>query len=218
MSDDQVQQQRVMDELAFDPAVDAAHIGVSARDGVVTLNGHVKTYAAKFAAERAARRVRGVKAVAQEIDVRLPSDKKTADDEIAARAVKLLEWDVVIPPNSIRVKVEHGTVTLTGEVDWAYQRGEAEHDVHRLSGVHLIVNQIRVRPQAQPDDVRAMIAAAFERTAEHDAASVTIDVRAGAVILGGQVQNWLEHDEALRAAWSVPGVNTVEDHILIARP
>ncbi len=217
MTDDRMLQQRVMDELAFDPMVDAAHIGVSAQDGVVTLNGHVKTYAAKFAAERAARRVRGVKAVAQEVDVRLPSDKKTADDEIAARAVKLLEWDVVIPPESIRVKVEHGTVTLSGEVDWAYQRDEAERDVHRLGGVQLVVNRIGVRPKAQPEDVTATIAAAFERTATRDANSVTVDLRGDTVILGGKVQSWPERDDALRAAWSVPGVNKVEDHILIAR-
>jgi osmotically-inducible protein OsmY len=218
MSDDRMLQQRVMDELAFDPMVDAAHIGVSARDGVVTLNGHVKTYAAKFAAERAARRVRGVRAVAQEIDVRLPSDKKTADDEIAARAVKLLEWDVVIPPGSIRVKVEHGTVTLSGDVDWAYQRDEAERDVHRLGGVQLVVNQIGVRPKVQPEDVTATIAAAFERTAARDANSVTVDLHGDTVVLGGKVQSWPERDDALRAAWSVPGVNKVEDHILIARP
>jgi len=218
MNDDRVLQQRVMDELAFDPMVDAAHIGITARDGVVTLTGHAKSYAEKFAAERAARRVRGVKAVAQEIDVRLPSDKKTADDEIAARAVKILDWDVVIPRGSISVKVENGTVTLSGEVDWGYQRAEAEHDVHRLSGVNLIVNQIRVRPQTQPQDVKAKIAAAFERTAEHDAAAITVDVRNGVVNLGGKVQSWLERDEALRAAWSVPGVTSVEDHILIARP
>ncbi len=218
MSDDRILQQRVMDELAFDPMADAAHVGVSARDGIVTLNGHVKTYAAKFAAERAARRVRGVKAVAQEIDVRLPSDKKTKDDEIAARAVKILEWDVVIPPDSIRVKVENGTVTLTGEVDWIYQRDEAERDVHRLGGVHFIINQIRVRPQTQPEDVKTKIAAAFERTAENEAASITVEVRDGAVILGGHVRNWLEREEAVRAARSVPGVNTVENNILIARP
>jgi osmotically-inducible protein OsmY len=218
MSDDRILQQRVLDELAFDPMIEAAHIGVSARDGTITLTGHAQSYAEKFAAERAARRVRGVKAVAQDIDVRLPSDKKTADDEIAARAVKILEWDVVIPPNSIAVKVENGVVTLSGDVDWAYQRAEAEQDVHRLSGVQLVLNQIRIRPQAQPADIRAKITAAFERTAEHDAHTVTVDVRGGTVMLGGKVQNWLERDEALRAAWSVPGVNKVEDHILIARP
>jgi osmotically-inducible protein OsmY len=218
MSDDRLLQQRVMEEFAFDPMVDAAQVGVSAQDGVVTLNGHVKTYAAKFAAERAARRVRGVKAVAQEIDVRLPSDKKTADDEIAARAIKLLEWDVVIPPDSIRVKVEHGIVTLSGEVDWAYQRDEAERDVHRLGGVQLIINQIRVRPQTQPEDIKAKISAAFERTASRDANSVTVDLHGDTVVLGGKVQSWPERDDALRAAWSVPGVNKVEDHILIARP
>ena len=217
MNDNRMLQQRIMDELAFDPTVDAAHIGVAARDGIVTLTGHAKSYAEKFAAERAARRVRGVKAVAQEMDVRLPSDKKTADDEIAARAVKILEWDVVIPLDSIRVKVENGVVTLSGEVDWAYQRSAAELDVHRLSGVKLIVNQISVRPQTRPDDVKAKIAAAFERTAEHDAAAITIDVHNGVVVLGGKVQSWLEREEALRAAWSVPGVSAVEDHIVIAR-
>ena len=218
MSDDRILQQRVMDELVFDPMVDAAHIGVSALNGIVTLNGHVKTYAAKFAAERAARRVRGVKAVAQEIDIRLPSDKKTADDEIAARAVKLLEWDVVIPTDRVRIKVENGIVTLSGEVDWAYQRDEAERDVHRLGGVHAIINQIRVRPQTQPADVKAKIAAAFERTAVRDANSVIVDFHGGTVILSGNVQSWPERDDALRAAWSIPGVNKVEDHILIARP
>ena len=218
MNDDRVLQQRVMDELAFDPMVDAANIGVAARDGIVTLAGHAKSYAEKFAAERAARRVRGVKAVAQEIDIRLPSNKKTADDEIAARAVKILDWDVVIPPGSIRVKVEKGDVTLSGEVDWGYQRAAAEDDVHRLSGINFIINQIRVRSHAQPEDVKAVIAAAFERTAEHDAAAITVDVRDSTVSLGGKAQSWLERDEALRAAWSVPGVTAVEDHILIARP
>ena len=218
MNDDRVLQQRVMDELVFDPAVDAAHIGVAARNGIVTLTGHVESYPAKHAAERGARRVRGVRAVAQEIEVRLPSDKKTSDDEIAGRAVKMLEWDVAIPPGAVSVKVEHGMVTLTGEVDWAYQRAEAEFDVRRLGGVTLVVNQIRVRPQTRPDDVRATIVAAFERVAEHDAGTVTVDVRDHTVILGGKVQSWIEHDEALRAAWSVPGVTRVEDQILIARP
>jgi osmotically-inducible protein OsmY len=218
MSDDRVLQQCVMDELAFDPRVDAAHIGVTARDGIVTLTGHAKNYAEKFAAERAARRVRGVKAVAQEINVRLPSEKKTADDEIAARAVKILDWDVVIPPGSIRVKVENGDMTLSGEVDWVYQRAAAEDDVRRLSGINFIINQIRVRPHAEPEDVKAKIAAAFERTAEHDATAITIDILNGVVSLGGKVQSWIERDEALRAAWSVPGVTAVEDHLLIERP
>ncbi len=218
MTDDQTLQQRVMDELGFDPTVDAAHIGVAARQGVVTLSGHVDSYAAKYAAERAARRVAGVKAIAEELEVRLPSDRKTGDDEIAARAIKMLEWDVVIPPGNVSVKVERGVVTLTGEVEWAYQRAEAEYDVRKLGGVQLVVNQIRLRTQAQPDDVRAKIVAAFERTAEHDAGAVSVDVRGGTVILGGKVQSWIERDEALRAAWSVPGVTSVEDHILIARP
>lgn len=218
MTDDRMLQQRVMDELAFDPIVPAAQIGVTAQDGVVTLSGYVDSYAIKFAAARAASRVRGVKAVAEEIEVRLPTEKKTADHEIAARAIKMLEWDELVPPGAISVEVDHGTVTLSGEVDWAFQRDEAERDVLRLSGVKLVVNDISVRPQARPDDVRAMITAAFERTAEHDAAAITIDVQGTRVILGGKVQSWVEREQALRAAWSVPGVTEVEEHILIGRP
>lgn len=218
MTDDRMLQQRVMDELAFDPIVPAAQIGVTAQDGVVTLSGYVDSYAIKFAAARAASRVRGVKAVAEEIEVRLPTEKKTADHEIAARAIKMLEWDELVPPGAISVEVDHGTVTLSGEVDWAFQRDEAERDVLRLSGVKLVVNEISVRPQARPEYVRAIITAAFERTAEHEAAAVTVDVQGSRVILGGTVQSWVEREQAVRAAWSVPGVTEVEEHILISRP
>lgn len=218
MTDDRMLQQRVMDELAFDPIVPAAQIGVTARAGVVTLTGYVDGYAIKFAVARAAARVRGVKAVADEIEVRLPSEKKTADHEIAARAVKMLEWDELVPAGAVTVEVDHGTVTLSGEVDWAFQREEAERDVQRLSGVKLVVNEISVRPQARPEDVRAIITAAFERTAEHEAAAVTVDVQGSRVILGGTVQSWVEREQAVRAAWSVPGVTEVEEHILISRP
>jgi osmotically-inducible protein OsmY len=211
-------QQRVMDELAFDPSVKAGHVGVSARDGIVTLTGHVESYAEKYAAERAVRRIGGVKAVAQELEVRLSADKKTADDEIATRAVKLLEWDVAIPRGVVNVKVEHGIITLTGEVDWGYQRVEAEYDVRKLGGVLGVVNNIKVRPQAQPADVHAKIRAALERAADVDANAITVDVKSGKVILGGKVASWVERQAAERAAWAAPGVMTVEDNIVIARP
>src|SRR5271169_2743295 len=135
-------QKDVLDELEFEPSVNAAHIGVIANKGVVTLTGFVMSYAEKLAAERAARRVKGVKAIAEEIEVRLPSGTRHADDEIAARAVNILKWQVGLPADRITVKVERGIVTLTGEVEWRFQKTDAEHVVHKLSGVVGIVNQI----------------------------------------------------------------------------
>lgn len=218
MSDELKLQQRVIDELEFDPAVNAAHIGVSVRGSVVTLTGHVETFGEKFAAERAARRVKGVTGVAQEIEVHLAVDKKTADDEIAQRAVKILEWDVAVPSHAIAVKVEHGIVTLSGAVDWAFQRAEAEYDVRKLGGVKGVVNAVTLRPKVRATDVRAKLTAAFERSADVELKRITVEVTDGRVVLGGKVGSWIERDEAERAAWSVPGVTAVEDHIAIERP
>ncbi len=218
MNDDRHLQQRVIDELEFEPSVDSAHIGVSVRQGVVTLSGHVESYIEKFAAERAVRRVKGVTAVAQELEVRLPSDRKTADDEIAARALRILNWDAAIPHGRVAVKVEHGTVTLTGTVDWHYQRAEAEHDVRKLSGVKAIHNDIVVAPRAKAEDVRAVIRAALERNAAVEANDIIISVVGGKVILDGRVNAWTEREAIERAAWSAPGVVQVEDHIQLARP
>lgn len=216
MSEELKLQQRVIDELEFEPAVNAAHIGVSVRGSVVTLTGHVESFAEKFAAERAARRVKGVTGVAQEIEVHLAEDKKTADDEIAQRAVKLLEWDVAVPSAAIAVKVEHGIVTLTGTVDWGFQRAEAEYDVRKLGGVKGVVNLIAIRPQVRAAEVRSRLTAAFERNADLEAKHLTIDVINGKVVLGGEVASWAEREAAERAAWSVPGVTAVDDRILIA--
>jgi len=216
MSEELKLQQRVIDELEFDPAVNAAHIGVSVRGSVVTLTGHVESFAEKFAAERAARRVKGVTGVAQEIEVHLAEDKKTADDEIAQRAVKLLEWDIAVPSAAIAVKVEHGIVTLTGTVDWGFQRAEAEYDVRKLGGVKGVVNLIAIRPQVRAADVRSRLTAAFERNAHLEAKHLTIDVINGKVVLGGEVASWAEREAAELAAWSVPGVTAVDDRILIA--
>jgi osmotically-inducible protein OsmY len=218
MSEELKLQQRVIDELEFDPAVNAAHIGVSVRGSVVTLTGHVETFSEKFAAERAVRRVKGVTAVAQEIEVHLPADRKTADDEIAQRAVKILEWDVSIPVNMVKVKVEHGIVTLTGDVDWAFQRAEAEYDVRKLGGVKSVVNAIAVRPKLRAADVREKLISAFERNADVEAGRITVDVVDGKVVLGGKVNSWSEREAAERAAWSIPGVAAVEDRIMLSRP
>lgn len=218
MSDDERLQQWVSDELAFEPRVDAAHIGVSVHNGVVTLSGHVSSYAEKFAAEEAVRRVKGVTAVAQELDVHLPSDKKSDDAEIAERLVRMLHWDVLVPDDRITVKVEHGYVTLGGDVEWQYQRAEAEADARKLSGVKAVINDIHVRPVIRSENVEARIRAALERNAATEANHVKVDVAGTKVTLTGKVNAWTERETIERAAWSVPGVTQVDDRIGLSRP
>jgi osmotically-inducible protein OsmY len=207
--------QDVLDELEFEPSVNAAHIGVTANRGVVTLTGFVTSYAEKTTAERAARRVKGVKAIAEEIEVRLPSDTKRADDEIAARAIDIVKWQVGLPADRIKVKVEKGIVTLTGEVDWQFQKTEADHVVHKLSGVVDVLNQIRVASPVQAVEVKEKIENALRRSAELEASRITVETEGGRVILKGRVHAWYERDIAERAAWSAPGVTEVQDRILI---
>lgn len=211
-------QHDVMDELEWEPAVNVEHIGVTVRDGVVTLTGHVESFAEKLAAEKAAIRVRGVRAIAQDIEVELPASKKTADDEIAARALKMLEWDVVVPSDRIAVKVDHGIVTLAGEVDQLYQSAEAEQDVWRLSGVRDVVNTINVRRQALPADVEVRIKRALERSADLEAGRISASVKNGTVTLRGTVGAWIERETAERAARAAPGVVAVKNEITIGHP
>jgi osmotically-inducible protein OsmY len=207
--------QNVLDELEFEPTVNAAHIGVAANRGVVTLTGFVTNYAEKAAAERAARRVKGVKAIAEEIEVRLPSDTKRSDDEIAARALDILKWQVGVPADRITIKVEKGIVTLTGEVEWQFQKTDAAHVVHKLSGVINVVNQIRVSTPVRASEVEEKIQKALERSADVEASRITVQTEGGRVILSGKVRAWYERDIAERAAWSAPGVTEVQDHLTI---
>ena len=218
MKSDLQLQQRVIDALEFEPSVEAAHIGVSVEDGVVTLSGHVGSFAEKFAAERVSQQVTGVRAVAQELEVRLPGDKKLADDEIAERAVNLLRWDQLVPGERIVVKVEHGIVTLSGEVEWDFQRREAEDDLRKLGGVRSVINAITVAKKIEAADVQAQIRAALERHAEIEASKVTVTVTGGKVTLTGKVDAWTEREAIERAAWSAPGVTEVEDRLELARP
>ena len=182
---------------------------------MVTLTGFVASYAEKTMAERAARRVKGVKAIAEEIEVRLPSDTKRADDEIAARAIDILKWQVGVPADRIKVKVEKGVVTLTGEVDWQFQRTEADHVVHKLSGVFDVLNQIRVASPIHAIEVKEKIERALRRSAELEAARITVETEGSRVILKGRVRAWYERDIAERAAWSAPGVTEVLDRMTI---
>ena len=207
--------QDVLDELEFEPSVNAAHIGVTANHGVVTLTGFVTSYAEKTMAERAVRRVKGVKAIAEEIEVRLPSDLKRADDEVAARAIDILKWQVGVPADRIKVKVEKGVVTLSGEVDWQFQKTEADHVVHKLSGVAGVLNQIRVASPVHAIEVKEKIEKALQRSAELEASRITVETEGGRVILKGKVHAWYERDIAERAAWSAPGVTEVLDRLTI---
>ena len=180
----------VLDELDYEPSVDASNIAVAAKDGVVTLTGHVASYAQKLAAERAAWRVHGVKAIAQEIEVRLPGDKKLSDADIAKRALDILAWDVLVPSDKLQVKVADGWITLSGKAAWNYQRLAAEKAVRKLSGVTGVSNNILVEPRVQAGDVRKNIVDALKRHAEVEANKIKVDVLdSGTVAIDGYVDD-----------------------------
>lgn len=209
--------QGVLDELEYEPSVKAAHIGVTVDKGVVTLTGHVATYAEKLAAVVAVRRVKGVRAIADEIEVRYPSDKKTSDDEIARRAIDILGWDTMVPSGSIQVMVRHGQVTLTGSVDWQYQKRSAEDDIRRLSGVQGVIDNIEVKPRIRAEDVKRKIEDALVRHGQIEAKAIRVTVRDNdSVVLEGKVDNWDERYAVENAAWSAPGVKSVEDRLTLS--
>ncbi len=210
-------QQSVHDELEWDPSVDAAHIGVTANDGVVTLTGHVPSYAAKWSAESAAGRVFGVKVIADELDVRYAGDTRVTDDDIAKRVLQVLSWDVRVPSGMVKVKVENGWVTLSGEVHWYFERNAAESDVRGLHGVTGVINEINIKPsvRASASDVREKITSALDRNAQVEADNISVTTDGGKVTLSGSVQSWQERDLAERTAWSAPGVTEVEDRLTV---
>jgi osmotically-inducible protein OsmY len=212
---DRLLKQAVEDELEWEPSIDAEHIGVAVDDGIVTLSGHVGSYAEKFAVEKAVKRVKGVRGIAEEIVIRFPGDKQTADDQIAKRALDIIAWDSTIPKDRVQVKVQDGFVTLTGEVDWFFQRDDAESAVRKLSGIKGIANEIRVKPQVAAADVRQRIENALKRNAEVEAGAIKVSVQNGRVTLDGKVKAFYERDLIERTAWSAPGVTSVEDRISI---
>ena len=212
---DKIIQEAVMDELEWEPSVHAAHIGVTANKGVVTLTGHVASHAEKLAAQRAAGRVVGVKAVAEELEVRYPFDKPD-DSDIAKSVLQALSWDSEVPDNSVTVEVEKGWVTLSGSVDWFFQRTAAEEDVRKLRGVIGVINNIKIKPRVQASDVRAKIKAAFARNAQIDADHIGVATDGGKVTLTGNVDSWYERGLAESTAWSAPGVTQVDDLLTVS--
>jgi osmotically-inducible protein OsmY len=206
----------VMDELQWDPDLDATDIAVSVKNGVVTLAGFVKNYADKYEAESAAKRVAGVRGVANDIEVRMPNVDERPDPEIARDAVAAIKSQLPVSSENIKVIVKDGWVTLEGIVEWQFQRNTAETAVRRIKGIRGVSSLIQLKPRVQPSEIKRKIQDAFERSAEVDANHITVEANGGEVVLKGTVRSWVERQEAERAAWAAPGVTKVEDRIVVS--
>lgn len=209
-------QKDVIEELRWDPAVGSAEVGVAAKFGVVTLSGQVDSFAKKYAATRAAERVAGVRAVAEALKVVLPSSHVRTDTDLAHSVVSALRWDVQVPDESVKARIEDGWVTLEGELEWQYQINAAERAVRNLTGVRGVSNQILLKTRALAPDVKHRIESALKRHAELDSKQIQVEVLNGRVTLTGKVRSWAERQEAELAAWSAPGVTKVDDELFVS--
>lgn len=216
MKTDERLQEDVMDELRWEPMLHACEIGVAVKDGVVSLTGEVDSYALKLATERAAKRVLGVKVVAQEVTVKPTFGSKFTDEAIGHAIVRAFEWHTEIPHDKLNVKVQQGWVTLEGQVDWNYQRSAAERAIESLTGVRGVTNLIRVKSHIVAQDVRDKIMKALKRSAVVEAQQIKVETNGNKVILRGNVHSWAERKAAENAAWSAPGVMAVEDDLVVA--
>jgi osmotically-inducible protein OsmY len=217
--DDEIQQE-VLAELAWDARVQPHEIGVTVQNGIVTLTGWVDSFVKKWAAEQAAHRVRGVVAVANDLEIRLPASGERTDADIAAAALQALEWDATAPVQKPKVTVSKGWVTLSGEVEWQFQKTDAERVVRRLAGVRGVTNRIEVKPRVKPAPgvLKSKIEDALVRSAETDADRIQVEVDGDKVALKGTVRSWAEKQEAEHAAWSAPGVAAVDNQIVVRIP
>lgn len=215
MKNDVQIQNDVIDQLKWEPLLNASEIGVAVKNGVVTLSGIVDSYYKKIAAEKAARKVVGVKAVAEDIQVGVSPVYRRTDAEIAQAILSAFKWNISVPDDKIQIKVEDGVVTLTGEVEWDYQRVAAKNVVEKLAGVSRINNQVSVKQRAVASDVKHKIAAALHRSATIESDRITVEVLGSKVILTGTVRSFSEEDDAVKAAWSAAGVNSVENRLEI---
>lgn len=216
-TDNQIQED-VMEELKWQPFLKASEIGVAVKNGIVTLSGHVDSYSKKLAAENAAKKVAGVKAVAEEIEVGIsPSFRKT-DAEIAEAVLSALKWHTAVQEEKIKIKVEDGYVKLEGEVEWEYQRATAKTAIENLAGVRFVTNLITVKPKISPSDIRSKINAAFHRSATVDSSKIKVEVDGAKVTLNGTVRSIVEKEDAENAAWFAPGVTNVLNKIKIEVP
>jgi osmotically-inducible protein OsmY len=216
MKSDQDLKNDVAAELRWDPVLNAANIGVAAREGIVTLSGQVDNFAQKLAAERDAKRVSGVRGIAMDLEVRIESRAKRTDTDIARAAAEALRWHSLVPDDKVKVAVDEGRVTLTGEVDWAYQRSSAEACMRPLTGVVGIANLITVRVRADASDIGTQISAAFRRHAERESRHLNVAVDGSVVTLTGQVDSMAEHDAAIGTAYAAHGVSRVVDCIEVS--
>lgn len=215
--DDRKLRQLVIDELEFEPSIDAAHIGVAAEKGVITLAGHVSSYAQKIAALHAVRRLKGVRGVALEIEVRYPNDNEVSDDELAMRVLNVLQWDAMIPKDAVKVVVQKGWVHLSGTLTWQFEKKAAEAVVKHLTGVLGVTNAIVITPTVEAAEVEKKIANALERHAQVEGKSIRVRVDQGNIVqLEGKVDSWEDHDLIENAAWSVPGVRWVNDSLRVS--
>ncbi len=208
-------QTSVIAELGREPSVIAAHIGVTANNGIVTLSGHVETLTQKHAAETAASRVRGVKAVADELEVRVPTDAKRTDEDIAAAALERLDWNASVPKDAIKVAVSNGEVTLSGQVEWFFQKDAAEQDIRKLAGIAGVTNQIVIKPRVTAESISDDIMHALHRSWFFDPSTIVVSVDNGKVLLTGTVHSPHDRQVAAATAWAEPGVVEVKNDIAI---
>ncbi|NOT06583.1 MAG: BON domain-containing protein [Gemmatimonadales bacterium] len=208
-------QKRVLEALDWEPGLDAKAIGVAAADGVVTLTGQVRNWADRFLAERVVKQLFGVRALANDLEVRLPVEARRSDTDLATAALRALEWDVEVPHERIRLGVDNGWISMDGTVEWHYQRFAAERAVRHLTGVRGVTNRIALQPRVTPADLKTRIESALRRHAEVDARSIQIETHGGNVALDGLVHSWAERDEVERAVWAAPGVVAIDDRLVV---